>query len=160
MERRVVPREYTITVGTYKDADELRQALQDGGCDMSRVEDILPEVVASPEPIELDLAVRTVEELGLGERADRKIIYDRARELGLDVCPPETGPQLWLQRQDQIDEMQLFIGMEPLTGSSGDVQVFQVGRYGPDVFIGTWAGEDIFYGGQSWAFVSRRSPTA
>jgi hypothetical protein len=151
---------YTIKIGGYEDAQGMRQALKDAGCDISDpgTDDLLSKVAVSTDMIELRLAVVTVEELGLGERATREEIYDRANDAGLGVCPPETGPQLWLQHRDEIDDLQLFIGMEPLPLFSGDrVGVFTVGRYGPKVFLGTWdaPSDGTFYGGQSWVFVRR-----
>jgi hypothetical protein len=139
---------YTASIGTYRNAEELRAALNDGGCATGDVDDLLSQVVLSPVRKELDLMVVTVEDLGLAERVDRKEIYDRARALNLDLCPAEVGPQLWLQHKDRINEPQLYIGMEPL----GD-KIFQVGRYGPSVFLNYWSANDVFYSLQSWAFI-------
>jgi hypothetical protein len=141
---------YTITIGTYSNAEELRGALKDGGCDTGGVDDLLSQVVVSPERKELNVVVVTVEDLGLAERVDRKEIYDRAQALNLDLCPAEVAPQLWLQHKDRIDEPQLYIGMEPLTE-----KIFQVGRYGPSVFFNYWSANDVFYSLQSWAFIDQ-----
>ena len=144
---------YTISIGTYRNAEDLRAALKGGGCDTGDVDDLLSQVVPSAERKELDIVVVTVEDLGLAERVDRKEIYDRARALNLELCPAEVGPQLWLQHKDRIDEPQLYIGMEPLSD-----KIFQVGRYGPSVFLGSWSYNDVFYSLQSWAFIGQTRP--
>lgn len=141
---------YTTVIGTYKNTEELRRALQDGGCNTESVDALLPEIVLSPERIQLKIVVITVGDLGFGpdERVRRTELYKRARDLKLGLCPAEIAPQLWLQHKNRIDEQQLFIGMEPL----GD-KIFQVGRYGPEVFLSSWGADDVFFHLMTWAFV-------
>src|SRR3989344_3160800 len=63
---------------------------------------------------EVDLVLITSEELGFKDSATRRDIYERAQELGLTICPPEVGPQLRLQYEDQPCGQHLNIGMEPI----------------------------------------------
>lgn len=76
--------------------------------------------------VEVELVVASVAELGFKSGATRKDIYVRAQELGLDLCPPEVGPQLRLQYMDQPGGEWLVIAMEPVTDSDGDLHLFCV----------------------------------
>lgn len=45
-------------------------------------------------------------------------IFERAQELGLEICPPDTGPAWRLKYRNQPSG-RLFIGMKPITCSDG-----------------------------------------
>jgi len=61
-------------------------------------------------------------------------IYKRIEELGLELCPPETGPQYRLQYQNQPMGEWFLIGMKQITGRVGNPDVFSLGRGG----VGLW----------------------
>ena len=106
----------TINLGTgLKTTDDFRKALKGRGFNIGNwADDILgkPAFTAAAEATEVDLVKVTVAELGFKKGARRDQIYERAKELGLELCAPEVGPQLRLQYQDQPNGEWLLIGME------------------------------------------------
>ena len=152
----------TIKLGTgLKSADDFRVALKDGGFRISRwASDILDmsAFTAVSQKTEVDLVVVSVAELGFKNGASRSEIYKCAEELGLEICPPEVGPQLCLQLKDQPSSELLFIGMEPIFDSDGYPSVFIVGHYGNDPRLDSHRGRsDNFWGGDfCWVFLRRR----
>jgi hypothetical protein len=97
--------------------------------------DILKETKFSKEKQNQnhELVRFTVKELGFPNGATTKEIYDKLEELGLDLCPTETGPQLRLKYPGKE---WMLIAMEPIAGSGGDPRVFNLreasGRLGLD----------------------------
>jgi len=48
----------------------------------------------------------------------------RARQLGLDLCPPDVGPELRLSYGDQPLDERLYIAMRPISTPDGEPRVF------------------------------------
>lgn len=154
----------TIRLGTgLKSADDFLDAFKQVGCRVSDwARDILgkPAFQAASEETEVDLVVLTVRELGFSEGATYAKICERAQELGLELCPPEVGPQLRLQYMDQPEGEELQITMEPITVGEGILSVLYVGRGNSECRL------DALYGdsGRDWnsnerfAFVKPREP--
>lgn len=145
----------TIKLGTgLKTADDFRKAPEDKGFGISEwAKDILgkPAFKAAAKETEVDLVKVTVAELGFKNGARRGQIYERAKELGLDLCPAEVGPQLRLQYKDQPNGEWLFIGMEPITGSDGELSVFRVLRPVSELWLfGHYASPDSFWPPDRW----------
>lgn len=112
-----------------KNADDFRHALREGGFKVGDwANDILgkPAFTVATEEIEVDLVVASGAELGFKDGATREQIYIRAKELGLDLCLAEVGPQLRLQYKDQPNGEWILIAMEPITVSDGSLLVFRV----------------------------------
>lgn len=124
----------TIQLGTgLNTADAFRGALNSGGLLIgSWADDLLSRPAfkksVATRKTECDLVVVSVADLGFKNGATREQIYNRAQELGLELCPAEVGPQLRLQYKDQPAGEWLLIGMEPITVSDGELSVFDVGR--------------------------------
>ncbi|MBI2042127.1 MAG: hypothetical protein HYT20_03905 [Candidatus Nealsonbacteria bacterium] len=120
----------TIKLGTgLKTADDFRKVLKGNGFEVSDwANDILEKsaFIVAIEGIKVDLVKVTVAELGFKKGARRDQIYDRAKELGLELCSPEVGPQLRLQYQNQPNSEWVFVGMEPIFDSEGNMVVFVV----------------------------------
>lgn len=121
----------TIKLGTgLKTAAGFRKALKKADCYIGDWgNNILgePAFTAAGEEKDVELVVVSVTQLGYKDCATRKDIYDRAKELGLDRCPAEVGPQLRLQYNDQRKGEWLLIAMEPIVDSNGDPDIFAVG---------------------------------
>lgn len=145
----------TIKLGTgLKYADDFRKEVVKAGMKISDwANDILGNAFTVAGSVtEVELVACSVAELGFKDGATRKDIYVRAQELGLDLCPPEVGPQLRLQYTDQPKGEMLVIAMEPITDSAGLLRLFNVeyvdgGRWlsaysgYPGSF---WGGDDLF----------------
>ena len=151
----------TIKLGTLKTADEFRKALKDNGFNISDwANNILgrPAFTAATEEIEVDLVKVTVGELGFKKGARRDQIYDRAKELGLELCSPEVGTQLRLQYQDQPNGEWILVAMEPIVDSGGDPRLFNVVRSDSELWLSSpWGNPDDFWSaGHQWVFVRRK----
>jgi hypothetical protein len=108
----------TIKLGTYKNADELCNALRGSGISTinKTVENVIqrdPEFIIASEK-EIKLINISVAEIGFPNGANYGDILSKAEELGLSLCPSEVGPQLHLQYKDQPKSELLRIAMEPV----------------------------------------------
>lgn len=83
------------------------------------------DFVISKKQKHLDLIRLTVKVLGFSEGATTDQIYKKAEELGLELCPAETGPNLRLQNPT-TDYM--VIAMKQIAGRDGNPYVFDLGR--------------------------------
>jgi hypothetical protein len=123
----------TITLGTYKDVAMLREALGVRGSP----DDVLGKVDLASEESTVDLVVLSVEELGFPNEARYDQICARAKQLGLDLCPAEVGPQLRLQYADQPKREFLHIAMEAIPCSIGKLSIFNIGHDSYGFRLGT-----------------------
>lgn len=152
----------TIKLGTgIKDANGFRKAIKNAEMRIGNwADDILgkPEFTVVAGETEVDLVKVTVAELGFKDGARRDQIYDRAQELGLELCPREVGPQLRLQYKDQPLNEWILVAMEPIRGSDGDLGVFSVGCYDSRLWLlSSFGNPDFFWiAGDQWAFVRPR----
>lgn len=106
----------TIKIGTYKDTQSLRKALEDSGVIISEIADsIFDQIPLSESEKSLELVVLSVEDLGLSAGANTSQVYEAAKEQGFELCPAEVGPQLRLQYIDQPNGEFLQIAMEDIT---------------------------------------------
>jgi len=139
----------TIKLGTgLKTAGDFRRVLRDDGFNLSKwAFDILgkPAFTVAPKETEVDLIKVTVGELGFKKGARQDQIYKRAKELGLELCLSEVGPQLRLQYKDQPNGEWILVAMEPILDSDGDLGAFNVEHNGS----GLWLSSDF---GNSYDF--------
>jgi hypothetical protein len=107
-----------ITVGGSKGVNAIRVALETAPCHMTIADDA-DEILGRPAfpfiktPVELDLVVLSVFELGFGDETSLHHIYARAVALGFELCPAEVGPALRLNYLDQPPGDSLHIAMKP-----------------------------------------------
>jgi hypothetical protein len=104
------------------------QALQEKGdylSDWGR--DILEQTEFSQESQKYDLVRFTVAQLGLSGGATTNEIYEKAQELGLELCPAEVGLHLRLQYRGGE---WMWIAMKQITGRGGYPRIFDLGTYG------------------------------
>jgi len=151
-----------IKLGTgLKIADDFRKAIKDNDLRLGDWgNNILgkPEFIAATEPAEVDLVVMSVKDLGFKRATRYDQICARAKELGLELCPAEVGPQLRLQYLDQPKDEWLIIAMEAIRDSSGGLSVFRVG-HGDDgrwLSAGCGAPGSTWYPGSQFVFVFPR----
>jgi hypothetical protein len=132
-----------ITLGTFKSVNVLREALDTWHCGIPGATvqarsahgpkpprcvlgdwaaEIIgrPAFVLSKTPATVSLVVVSVAQLGFEDEASLADIYARAKQLGLDLCPAEVGPQLRLQYLDQPVGEFLHIAMEPVARYGGE----------------------------------------
>ncbi len=152
----------TVKLGTgIKSADDFRSAIKRAGYRISDwANDILgkPAFSVASKEMEVDLVNVSVAELGFANDASRKEIYDRAIELGLELCPAEVGPQLRLQYKDQSHSEWLVIAMEPIVASDGGLLVFRVDHDGGGVWLDSHGGHPgrVWGAGSRFLFVLRK----
>lgn len=149
----------TITMGVYGSVKAYRDALTKAGFRVGDcASDILNKIRALQSQVQLDLVVRTVAELGFkgATRLDR--IYTKAKELGLELCPPEVGPALRLAYPGQPYDEWLRIAMDPISASVGTLSIFKVahdvdGRWLDSSYV---CPDDLWYPGHRFVFVLPR----
>lgn len=101
----------------------------------------------------------SVADLGFTKATRRDAIYERAKELGLDLVPAEVGPQLRLAYTDQPLNEWMVMGMEPIANSDGSLDVFSVVHDDG----GQWLRSDygypggLWYPGNRWVFARRKN---
>jgi len=148
----------TITVGGSKGVNAIRAAMETAPCRMS-IGDDADEILGRPafpfvkKPVEFDLVVLSVFELGFGDQASRKAvqvslheIYARAAALGFDLCPAEVGPALRLNYLDQPVGEFLHIAMKPVARYTGELVSFTVGAGGAELLlVGANGDPDVMY---------------
>ena len=88
----------------------------------------------------------TVADLGFKTSATTDQIYERAQTLGLELCPPDTGPNYRLKYKDQPLNEWVRIGMKQIAGSGGDPHVFHLERHDD----GLWLSYDWARPGREW----------
>jgi hypothetical protein len=114
----------TITVGGSKGVNAIRNALETAPCHMAIADDA-DEILGRPAfpfiktPVEFDLVVLSVFELGFGDQASLHDIYARAVALGFELCPAEVGLTLRLNYLDQPLHEFLHIAMKPVAKYNG-----------------------------------------
>lgn len=152
----------TINLGTGpKTADDFRRDLKAADCQIGDWgNDILgkPAFQVSPEPKTVNLVNVSGRELGFDRNATTREIWDRAQELGLELCPNEVGPQLRLQYLDQPMGERLRVAMKPIADSSGNLLVFRVDRDEDGLWLGGYRGfpDFVWCPDRRWVFVSRK----
>lgn len=110
---------------------------------------------------QIDLVKLTVRDLGFPKGATTDEIYEKAKELGLELCPAETGPYLRLQYKDQPMNEYLRIGMKQITDTSGDPNIFGVYRRSDGAWLNDyWANPtDEWLPGHEFVFRFRKLET-
>jgi hypothetical protein len=148
----------TVTVGGSKGVNAIRQAMETAPCRI-QIGDDANEILGRPafpfikKPVELDLVVLSVFELGFGDQASRKAvevslheIYTRAAAQGFDLCPAEVGPALRLNYLDQPLGEFLHIAMKPVARYTGELVSFTIGAGGAELLLVGGNGDpDVMY---------------
>jgi hypothetical protein len=120
----------TVKVGTFKNVEEIRQAIKAGGHFIGDwANDILgkPAFKVSETEQDIELVNVSVEELGFKDGARYADTCKRAFELGLEYCPAEVGPQWCIQQPKGVP---VIVAMEAIIGSDTDLHLFDINRDG------------------------------
>ena len=147
-----------VQIGLLRKVESYRQLLADDGF---KISDYASKVLNKMKLVKvlttLELVIVSVAELDFTEGATFAQIVERARQLGLELCPTEVGPALRSAYKDQPKEEWLRIAMEPVTGSVGNLFVFGVGHDGGDLWLyAAWFNPlDVFDPGDRWVFVRK-----
>lgn len=129
----------TITIGTFADSTRLRNELDGMGCNVGgQAAEILarPAFTVSSRKTDVELVAISPAQLGFTSVTVTLIrIYERARQLGLELSAAEVGPQLRIQYLDQPIGEFLIIGMEPIKTWSGEPIIFNVANGGAGLIL-------------------------
>jgi hypothetical protein len=118
----------TVRIGGFRNADEIRKAIKRAGMNIGNcANDILGKIPLATSETDVKIVLLSVADLGFEDGAEYGKICSRAKELGLELCPAEVGPQLRLQYNDQSRGW-IVIAMEPITDSNDVLSLFHVER--------------------------------
>ena len=123
----------TTTLGAYKGVDAYRSALDAAKI---KIGDAAEEVLGRPAfpygrtKTDVQLTLVWASELGVESESALAAVYNRARQLGLVLCPAEIGPQLRLDYRDQPVGEALDIAMEPVATYSGALTILALVNFG------------------------------
>jgi hypothetical protein len=92
----------------------------------------------------LDMVRLKVADLGLpGRNPTTDQIYAKAKELGLELVPAETGAHYRLKNRDQKPYDELYMGMKRIPDRYGDPNVFRLNRFSDSLWLDhRWANPD------------------
>jgi len=107
------------------------------------------------EEEQIDLVNVSVAELGFDKATRYDAIRQRAKERGLELCPPEVGPQLRLQYLDQPLGEWLRVAMEAIRDSDGDLDVFHVVHFDDGLWLYGYYGKPDYCWNPDYRFVFR-----
>jgi hypothetical protein len=123
----------TTTIGSYKGVNAYRDALDAAKI---KIGDAADEILGRPafpyvrEKTEVELAVVSAAELGVESESSLADFYNRARQLGLMLCPAEAALQLRLDYRDQPLGETLIIAMEPVNTYGGEPTILSLVNWG------------------------------
>ncbi|MFH1662162.1 MAG: hypothetical protein ABIA02_03635 [Candidatus Falkowbacteria bacterium] len=108
--------------------EKAKQTLIDKNIYLSDLEeDILNKTEFSKEKQNYDLVKFTVKQLGFQNSATTDQIYEKAKELGLELCPAEVGPHLRLQ---YLGKEYMNIAIKQIADRDGVPSVSHLSWYG------------------------------
>ncbi len=126
-----------------KSAEQLVRELEQAGINISQYAKSMlknSEFVPGKNPEEATLIRLTVADLGFKSSATTDQIYERAQILGLELCPPDTGPNYRLKYRSQPLGEWFYMGMKQITDSDGGPLVFKLEHRGGGLWLhGAWA---------------------
>lgn len=131
-------RKTNIEIGG-KDKNELLKELREKkigadnfACQMMENRDF----IISKKKESVDLIRLKVGDLGISrQNPTTEEIFEKAKELGLELCPPETGLQYRLQYTDQPLGECFWIGMKQISSSEGSPDTFRLVHNGGGLWL-------------------------
>ena len=147
----------TVTLGTRQGVDDYRQALERTAI---KIGDSADEILGRPTfrysetKRDVALTVLSVTQLGVERDAEPLAsVYQRARLMGLDLCPAEVGPQLRLVYRDQPLGDAVHIAMEPIAAWSGQLLILALVNFGSGLALIGNSGQPHFAAPRNFRFV-------
>ena len=129
----------TTTIGSYKGVNAYRDALDAAKI---KIGDAADEILGRPafpyarEKTVVELTVVSAAELGVeSDESSLSDVYERARQVGLELCPAEVGPQLRLDYHNQPLGEALDIAMEPVATYGGDPTILTLVNWGTGLVL-------------------------
>ena len=124
-----------VKVGTFKNIKQLSRALKRNGFKYANIEKFgqssfqKPDIILSSQEELVELVIVSIPDLGFNfGPLPYRYIYMRAKELGLEFCPIEVGPQLGLQCKEYLKNYpgKLIVARKSpyREGSEGPIDVF------------------------------------
>src|SRR6059058_5443427 len=124
----------SIMLGINKGVDAYREAL---AAERVRIGDSADEILGRPAffyartPKQMELVVLSVAELGFeADAVSHAEVYRRAKQMGVELCPAEVGPQLRLAYRNQPVGEALDIAMEPVSTYAGEPTILALVNFG------------------------------
>ena len=121
-------------LGINKGVDAYREAL---AAERVRIGDSADEILGRPAffyartPKQVELVVLSSAELGLeADAVSHAEVYQRAKQMGVELCPAEVGPQLRLAYRNQPLGEALDIAMEPVSTYAGEPTILALVNFG------------------------------
>lgn len=152
-------RKNTVEIGG-KTARQLETELIQRGVNISEyAKDMLysPNFTTLAQPQSLDTVRLKVQDLGLSGYPTTDQIYQKAQELGLELCPAEVGPHLRLKDSNQSMNEWYWIAMKQIPDSSGRPSVFGLKRDADGLWLNnSWAFPDDWWGPEDGLVFSLR----
>ena len=140
-EERIKSRSIELGTGI-KDGEEFQKVITEQNIKISSYANYLlksPDFKVIGEHRNIDLVEVSVGSLGFEKWARYEDICKKAKELGLELCPAEVGPQLRLQYKDQPMNQWLTVAMDAISDSGGYPKVFDVLRNDDGLWLtGRW----------------------
>lgn len=144
-----------------KTGEQYKNEIVTGGMQIySEAEFMLNKMKTLDKKEKLNVVSFSVEQLGFPNGATLQQIYDKAKELGLELCPPQVGPELRLAYRDQPSDEYLRVAMDSINDSDGLPRLFYVLRHddGGEWLYGNHGHlDDEWLPHDRFVFVSRKS---
>ena len=80
---------------------------------------------------DVELVLLSAADLGVESESSLADVYKRARQVGLELCPAEVGPQLRLDYRNQPLGEVLHIAMQPVAMYSKEPTIFVLANFSP-----------------------------
>ena len=110
---------------------------------MAKLKDTFGKKEIRQQREQVDLVRLTVRDLGFTQGATTDQIYAKAEEFGLELCPPEVGPEYRLQYKNQPMGEWFVIAMKQISDPDGNPHVFKLGHDEGGVWLlNYWAEPD------------------
>jgi len=141
-----------------KSAEQLIAEMQSAGINISDYAKSMMknrEFVPGQSSEEATLIRLSVGDLGFTGTATTDQIFERAQKLGLELCPPDTGPHYRLKYRNQPLGEWVRVGMKQITDSGGDPFVFGLEASGDGLWLDIAWAEPVFECYPDYEFVFR-----